>query len=427
MNVSNSKQGEFRMLRSNRSFAKMFFAYGLSAFGDYFDFMAVSILMGFIWQSDPMTIALIPLAYAVPGILFSQFAGILADRWNKRNVMIASDLVRAFLAFLLIFAPNAGVLLGLLALRSTARVFHYPAQQAMTRNVVATDQLLQASSLNGAVFQLSKVLGPLLGASVASAFSPSICMAVNAACYVLSALLLLWVPSRQGLVKGADSGDFQAPLRLAAAWREGWRWTVRSRALRVSFAFTLVGFGGIQLIDAQITVLLRDVVPRKPELIGWIVTAIGAGGLAGVTWLRRYKELTKYGRLLGGGVALVGLMFAAAGMLRESTPLWLILLASFAGGLGTGFTSTGMNYILQKETPPEAIGRVSGIFDSLTSAVLIVAPLAGGAFIGWWGASRTFMIAGLVIGGIGLFGVGMERRLWRSASKPADNAVSAGA
>lgn len=399
------------MLRKNRSFAKMFIAYGLSAFGDYFDFMAVSILLGFIWKADAMTIALIPLSFAVPSILFSQLAGILADRWNKRNLMISTDLIRAIFTIILIFAPNAWVLLGLITLRSTARVFHYPAQQAMTRGVVATDQLLQATSLNGAVFQLSKVLGPLLGASVASAFSPSSCMAVNAACFILSACLLLRIPADQGRVATAETVSKET-LRLRAAWRDGWHILLQSRALQVSLIFCLIGLAGIQMIDVQITVLLRDVAPNRPELIGWLVTAIGAGGLASVTWLRRFKQLSAYGWLLGGGVALIGLMFAAAGMFQQDSPIWFILSASFVGGIGTGFTSTGMNYILQKETPPEAIGRVSGIFDSLSSLIFVIAPLTGGVMIGLWGASLTFLSVGISVGTIGLIGVGLRRLLW---------------
>lgn len=402
------------MLKSNRSFAKMFTAYGLAAFGDYFDFMAVAILLGFVWKADAMTIALVPLSFAIPGILFSQIAGILADRWNKRNLMIATDLIRATITILLIFAPNAWVLLGLITLRSSARVFHYPAQQAMTRNVVPADQLLQAASLNGAVFQLSKVLGPLLGASVAAALSPAACMAVNAVCYILSALLLLSIPARQGLAATADTAP-QAALSMGAAWRDGWRILLGSKALQVSLAFCLIGLAGIQMIDAQITVLLRDIAPNQPQLVGWLVTAIGLGGLASVAWLRRFQQLSAYGWLLGGGVMLIGIMFAAAGMFEPGFPLWLLLGASFIGGIGTGFTSTGMNYILQKETPPEAIGRVSGIFDSVSSAIFVVAPLSGGMLIGIWGASSTFLYVGFAVGGIGLTGLALQRWLWKPA------------
>ncbi|MBB6633045.1 MFS transporter [Cohnella thailandensis] len=400
------------MLRRNRSFAKMFASYGLSAFGDYFDLMAVSILLGFIWKADAMTVALVPISYAVPGILFGQFAGIAADWWNKRNLMIAADLIRAVLTVLLIFAPNPGVLLGLITLRAAVRVFHYPAQQAMTRSVVDAGQLLQATSLNGAVFQLSKILGPLLGASVATAVSPAGCMAVNSACYVLSALLLASVPARHGRVSKATA-PLAGMAALRSAWSEGWRILLRSRTLLASVGFCLTGLAGIQLIDAQLAVLLREVAPDKPELIGWIVTAIGTGGLSGVAWLHRYKQLHAYGWLLGGGAALIGLMFAAAGMFRPEDPLWLLLLVFFVGGVGTGLTSTGMNYILQKETPPDAIGRVSGIFDSLSSAIFIVAPLAGGLLIGWRGAPGTFMTVGILVGFIGLTGIVLQRKLWK--------------
>lgn len=407
------------MLRKNRSFAKMFAAYGLSAFGDYFDFMAVTILLGFIWKADAMTIALLPLCFAVPGIAFSQLAGILADHWNKRNLMIATDLLRSGLTVMLIFAPNAGLLLGLIAIRSTARVFHYPAQQSMTRAVVAQDQLLQATSLNGAVFQLSKILGPLLGASVASTFTPSVSMAVNAGCYVVSAFLLLLVPAADGRVPAAASA-IRDKGGLRSKWREGWRLLWHSRILRMSLLFSLIGLAGIQMIDAQFAVLFREIAPEQPELMGWLVTAIGAGGLASVTWLRRYQELTAFGLLLGGGVALIGLMFAAAGSFRQDSPFWLMLLVFFIGGIGTGFTSSGMNYILQKETPPEAVGRISGIFESLTSVIFVIAPLSGGALIGLLGVSRTFLIAGLAVGIIGFVGIVLRWQLWgrTDARKP---------
>lgn len=411
------------MLKNNRSFAKMFTAYGLSAFGDYFDFMAVSILLGFVWKADAMTIALFPLCFALPSIIFGQLAGIWADKWNKRNLMIAADLIRAVFTVMLMFAPNAAVLLGIIALRSTARVFHYPAQQAMTRAIVGSDQLLQATSLNGAVFQLSKILGPLLGASVAAGFSPAICMAVNAGTYMLSAALLLWVPASQGRI-AAEEIAAKEQVGMRAAWQEGWRYLIGSRALQISIVFSLVGMAGIQMIDAQFTVLFRDIAPEHPDLIGWLVSAIGAGGLLSVTWLRRFRQFSAYGWLLGGGVALIGLMFAAAGLFRPVTPLWIMLLIFFLGGIGTGFTSTGMNYILQKETPPEAIGRISGIFDSLSSVIIIIAPLIGGALIGLWGASSTFLIVGLAVGGVGLAGILLQRMLW-GTSKTQKHATSA--
>jgi predicted MFS family arabinose efflux permease len=413
------------MLKKNRSFAKMFTAYGLSAFGDYFDFMAVTILLGFVWKADAMTIALFPLCFALPSILFGQLAGILADKWNKRNLMIIADLVRAAFTVTLIFAPNAGVLLGLIALRSTARVFHYPAQQSMTRAVVGSDMLLKATSLNGAVFQLSKVLGPLLGASVATAFSPAICMAVNAVTYTLSAALLLWVPAVQGRIAPSETTS-KEKIAVLAAWREGWQLLIRSRALQVSIVFSLIGLAGIQMIDVQFPVLFRDIAPQHPDLIGWLVSAIGAGGLLSVTWLRRYQQLSAYGWLLGGGVALIGLMFAASGLFLPSTPIWIMLIIYFLGGIGTGFTSTGMNYILQKETPPEAIGRMSGIFDSLSSVIFLTAPLIGGAFIELWGASYTFLIVGLSVGAVGIVGVLLQRLLWgtRKSLEKADSVTA---
>jgi predicted MFS family arabinose efflux permease len=237
-------------------------------------------------------------------------------------------------------------------------------------------------------------------------------MAVNAVCYVVSAFLLLLVPAIDGRRVPVAASITGKKGSLQGEWRDGWRLLWHSRTLRMSLLFSLIGLAGIQMIDAQFAVLFREIAPEQPDLMGWLVTAIGAGGLASVTWLRRYQEFTRYGWLLGGGVALIGLMFAAAGAFRQDSTLWLMLLVFFIGGIGTGFTSSGMNYILQKETPPEAVGRVSGIFDSMSSVIFVIAPLSGGALIGLMGASRTFLTVGLAVGIIGFVGIVLRRQIW---------------
>ncbi len=407
------------MLWKNRCFRQMFLAHGISSFGDWFDFIALAILLGFVWQADPRTIALMPIAFAVPGMLLSQLAGVLADRWPKRQVMIVTDLVRAALTVLLLFAPNAYAVLGLILLRSTAKVFHFPAQQALTRQVVPVEQLFQATTMNGTVFQLAKVIGPMLGGSLAATTSPYFCIAVNAASYIGSALLLLFVRHKEApAISGAAA--VKETRAFNAAWKEGWRVVMTNRLLLVSILFSLAGTMAIQLIDAQLSVLFREVSPDNPELIGWTVTAVGCGALVTVAIMYRMNKQHGYAWLLGGGLFLIGAMFAWLGLYRTELGLFWPLIGSFFGGIGTGFSSIAGNYLLQKESPGEAVGRVSGIYESLSSLMFIVAPLLGGMLIHTFGAALTFQWVGVLIGGLGLVGM-LFQRAFRERRSPAND------
>jgi MFS family permease len=127
------------MLWKNKPFQRLFLSYSFSTMGDWFDMMAITVLISYVWNSDPMILALVPLTFAVPGLLFGQVAGVLADRWPKVRLLIVMDLVSAGMTVALMFAPNVYVLLGLLTLRSCAGTFHFPAQQALTRLIVAPE------------------------------------------------------------------------------------------------------------------------------------------------------------------------------------------------------------------------------------------------------------------------------------------------
>lgn len=399
------------MLRENKTFRKLFIAYGFSTMGDWFDFIAVTILLGFVWKADPMTMALLPIAYAAPGILLGQFAGVLADRVKKVKLMMVTDLIRSGFTLLLLAMPDPLWFLIVIALRSCASVFNDPAQQAMTRHVVSPDQLLQATSLNGAVFQMGKLIGPLLGGTVAAFVSPAICLIVNACSFVLSAGLLF------SLRKVEEREPSESPPKETASyrqsWREGWSLFLQNRILFTSVLFGLLALMVIQLADAQLVVIFREKVPGHPEMVGYKTSAIGLGALLTVAWLHRQKEIRSYGWVLGGGVLLIGVCFAWLGFYQPGSGKYWLLVAALLGGIGTGLTTVGTNYLMQKETPKEAVGRVRGIVDSLSSAIFIIAPLLGGLFINAWGASLAFQWIGGLIALIGAGAVIFQRLIWK--------------
>ncbi|WP_419878455.1 MFS transporter [Brevibacillus centrosporus] len=400
------------MLRENKTFRILFFAYGLSTLGDWFDFIAVSILLGFVWKADPMTMALLPIAYAVPGILLGQFAGVLADRVNKVKMIIVMNLIQAGTTLLLLAMPNPLWFLVVIALRSCASVFNDPAQQTLTRQVVFEHQLLQASSLNGAVFQMGKLIGPLLGGMVAAFFAPAICLMVNACSFLLSTVLLLPIRHVDKKPAAAQTKTREKALPFHLAWKEGWGIFFQNRVLLFSTIFSLFAMMTIQLADAQLPVIFRDKVPLHPEMVGYSVSVIGLGALLTVTWLHRQKELRSYGWVLGGGVFLIGIGFTWIALYQPETSRFWLLVASLFAGVGTGLTTVGSNYLVQKETPKEALGRVRGIIDSLTSMTFIVAPLLGGWLMTVWGSSLAFLWVGSGIVSIGLSALLLQRFIW---------------
>ena len=175
-------------------FRRLFAAFALSCFGDWFDAIAISVIVVYRWGTDPLMLALLPAAMALPGLLLGTLGGTLADRLPGIRLMLICDAAVVLLTIGIAFAPHLAVLLPLLLLRSAAGVFHTPAQQALTRSIVDPEDLQSASSWNGLVSQGSKIAGPLIGASILALLSPQACILLNAGLRLLAFLLLLRAP-----------------------------------------------------------------------------------------------------------------------------------------------------------------------------------------------------------------------------------------
>ncbi|WDZ63284.1 MFS transporter [Paenibacillus polymyxa] len=423
----------------NGRFRRMFAAHTAASFGDWFDAIAIQVLVAYRWEADPMMIALIPVVMALPGLLLGSIAGTLADRVHKARLMIVCDAAIALLTLAILAVPGPVWLLPLLGLRAAAGVFQMPSQQGLTRTVVASDDLFRATSLNGLVNQASKVAGPLLGAMTLTVLSPQACIILNALLRLCSGLLL-WplrgigpalVSADQQAVAAGQQGKSAAHTAPKAdeakmreehvrascffnQWREGWAFLWRSRMLLHTLIFGLFGLIAILMIDYQFPTLLRVLAPGNESLLGWLVSAIGAGAVGCMLVLNRLNRISA-GWGLGGGYVLVGGAIAALGWAQPGTGLPVLLMIGAVLGVGNGLYIITQNYILQAKTPADMVGRVFGIQSTVIGAIMVVSPLAGGVLIRIAGAGTAFVWIGMTVGILGLTGLLLQSVIWRES------------
>ncbi|KGP91799.1 arabinose ABC transporter permease [Pontibacillus chungwhensis BH030062] len=396
----------------NQNFVPYFLANALSNLGNWFDFVAVLILFRYTWQADPMLIALIPIMYAIPSILLGQFAGVFADRKDKRKVLIYSDWIRGGLTLLIVLTTSPWFALPVLFLRNAVGVVSFPAQQGLMRSIVLEEDIMKAVTINGSLYQLMKVVGPLIGGSVTGFFSPEVSIVVNAASFILSGLILLKVEVKHQDLGENEVDEGKEAVRFLTSWKEGWRIVLKSQVLFASMMFGIVSTLTIQMIDTQIVTLFSEVFPNKPEITGWAISGIGMGSLIVVLYLNRLDEILRYGWFFGMGSALIGVMVLGFGFLDHFNLVTVALGLSIIGGIGNGITFTAINYLIQKEPPQEAIGRVSGIVDSTLSVLFIAGPLLGGILISQFGVLLAFKGIGISLAMIGLLGIVLQNFIW---------------
>ncbi|MNO11948.1 enterobactin exporter EntS [compost metagenome] len=429
MTASTASQQEKLSLLRNKVYVRVYSAYTAATFGDWFDTLAIQVLVGYRWHAGPLMLALIPIANALPGILLGSIAGVAADRLNKLKLMRICDLLTAVLTLFILLAPNMVWLFPLLITRAAISTLNVPAQQALTRSIVREDQLLQATSLNGIVNQGSKIGGPLLGGFALSLLSPQWCIVLNA-CFRLSSYLLLWsvgkeVGSRAQEGEKLSKSTEKQRESLSAIWKEGWSFIIRSRLLLSSMLFGLIGALAIQMIDFQFTSLFRELAPSQESLLGWMVAASGVGAISIILIMNKMNREVRHGWRFGSGYALIGASIGGLGLLPQDTPVLLVLVLGFMLGIGNGMYMVTFNYCLQKETPPNMIGRVFGIQSTILGVVMITAPLLGGLMVQAVGPAHTFLIFGIVIIVIGLVGILLGTWLW-PASKTRNGASASG-
>lgn len=427
----------------HREFRLLFAGQLISNLGDWLDFLALVVLIAYVWHHGAAALAALAIVVAVPWIAVAPVAGVLADRWPKRSVMIGSDLTRAVIVIGLVFAPNLAVLLVLAGLKTTVSTLFNPSEQATIRTVVPDDELYAANALSQFVLQSTKVVGPALGGLLVSLTSPRAAFAVDAATFLASAAILSQMRPIESLVSrggvatpagddgatppeegGGTASDAAAEPGFWRELREGLAYVARRRALVVAIASMSAATFLLLAFDTLSPLAFMQLGAGK-SLFGLAVAALGLGGVLGAVAIGRHGQAFNPFVVLGGAKILIGGLVGLIGAVllgaaRPAPEVWLPVL------LVVGFAAAGVLVsaptILQRETPPELMGRVSASANAVPTIFQITAPIAGAAVAAWQSVGFVFAVSGAALAGLGLIVVILRPSVGRGVPSVNDEA-----
>ncbi|GAB2924498.1 MFS transporter [Micromonospora polyrhachis] len=376
-----------RLLRRNRDFRVLFLARCVSFAGDSISMIALLLHVADS-TGQGLAVAALLLAGDFTPSLLAPIAGALADRFDRRRLMIVCELVQgAVVAMIALSLPALPLLLVLVATRAVAGQIFQPASRAAVPALVRRDELEEANATLGFGTNTADLGAPLLAAALFPFFGTTGVLLVDAASFLVSALLLTVLPKLPPSELETDS--------LWKGTRAGIGYIVTTpivRVVAVGFC-AVVFFTGVD--DVALTVLATGVFDVPDSVAAVLLGAIGFGLAAGYALLTRLGRHVPTAALLiaGFGISSLGnlLTGAAAGL------TWAIG-AAFAmqavRGLGIAAIDVGSNTMLQRTVPDGMQGRV---FGNLYGAVGLAAALSymlGGLLLDATSAPATLVVAG---------------------------------
>ena len=377
--------GALRLLGANRPFRLLWTARAVSFLGDSLGLVALMLHVAST-TGQALAVAALLLAGDFAPALLGPLTGTVADRLDRRRVMVACELVQgALVVAIALWLPSLPLLLVLVGLRAVAGQVFQPASRAAVPAVVPEPDLERANAAVGVATNGGETLGPLVAAVALPLLDVRGVLLLDAAAFAISAVLLAFLPALPGDGPGRDRASFLADART------GLRYLWRERTVRVvTLGFVaIVACNGID--DVALVFLATDTLGGGDGAVGLLLAAVGIGLLAGYALLARTRRRVAMPALL-----LAGFAVSSAGNLL--TGLAWAVAAAFAlqavRGLGIAALDVAATTLVQRIVPVGLLGRVFGTLYGAIGVAAALAYLLGGLLLDRTGPRTAFVTAG---------------------------------
>jgi len=416
----------------NREFLLLWLAQAISQTAQNAIWYGIVVLVQRAGHSSTL-LSLAVLTLIIPSVIFGVLAGVYVDRWDKRWVLIGTNLIRGTIAFSYgLFGLPLGLPLSLLFvinfLFSTVGQFFAPAETAMIPTVVPRPKLLQANSLFHLTFTASQlgglvVLGPLL----AKVIGVNGLFVTMAAAIVICGALVWPLPSSRGVHDPAVPASEREAIQ--GVWldvHDIWRFVMRDRIVALAMLQWTIG----AILGLVVATLVPSFAERllhvRAEDAVFVMAPAGIGMVAGTASLNRWGDRFEKHFLVNVGLFTVaaclaltgGLAFVAALLTAGDTPLIElpalgqvsmvvppIMALALAAGFGFVAIMVPAQTFLQERAPVELRGRVFAVQLMLSNFASIVPLLLLGGLADVIGVDKTLLLIGILIAVAGAISV----------------------
>ena len=320
--------------------------------GDWMDQLALNWLVLELTGS-PFYLGLVNFCRAIPILLFTLIGGVVADRVERRKLLMVTQTGAMLLAFLLAFLVSSGLvtvwqILAIAALRGLMMSFNLPARQTIISDLVPRHSLANAIALNSVTMSLTKIVGPSLGGVLISLIGTAGCFYVNG----LSFLAVLWTLHAMDIPR-VDRGSIALSVRQSLGEGLGYIRSQPTVSLLVTVAVVPMFFG--MPYQTMLAVFARDVLAIGAAGLGVLTSAVAVGAFVGGLSLASLASSAPRGKIM-----LVALTSFGALLIAFSYSSWPPLSVALLVGVGAMFTSynASNNALLQLIVPDEFRGRI---------------------------------------------------------------------
>lgn len=405
-----------------RNYRLFWFGQLVSVTGTWMQSLAQAWLVYEILGATPFQLGLVNVLQFLPVLLFGIPAGIIADRFPKRSIMMVTQSAMMLLA----------ALMAVLVISDTVQLWHVfviatmfglanavdmPTRQAFVSEMVERDALMNAIALNSALFNTGRIVGPAVAGLLLATIGPGPLFGINAISYI-AVLIGLWMMN----VAPITNTSTVSPLQRL---RDGISY-VRADPI-VSRTILMVGMIGIfgMNFNVWIPVLASDAFAAGSSAYGQLFSAMGAGSLLGALSLAFSGRGPNRNRMIGAVIAM-GVTEVFLGVIAvDGTALLLGALSLAVVGFASTNAMSTANTLVQTTAPDELRGRVMAVYMTVFAGSIPIGALVAGWVTGQFGIFVSMAMGGTMVLFAGLFQIWSTRHIRRTGEQANHSAAEA--
>jgi MFS family permease len=387
-----------------RDFRLMWFGACTSSIGTWMQIVAQSWLV-YRLSHSAFLLALDQFLGGIPIFLFSLIGGVVADRVERRKILLVSQYLQMFTAGLLTILVTTGVvhvwhILCLSFVSGLAQAFGGPAYQALIPTLVDKEDMPNAIALNSIQFNVAVMVGPALGGLTLGRLGEKWCFGLNAISFLAPIISLSMIRTRFFPVKTVQS--------MFASLKQGIQFARQQNSMEALIVLAFFMTSLSVPLRTYLPVFVKDIFHRGPETYGNLLALMGLGSIFGSLTIASAGNMKKKGR-----VALAALACLGAGMsgfaLSRSLPLSYAILVVVGASMMAVFAT--VNSLVQMITTNEMRGRVMSVYNFAFRGGMPMGNLLSGWLVPIFTAPLVLCVNGLLLLTLVLYFLLIQRRL----------------